>query len=63
MMISVNGPNLEHADSVIEATMSQYCSCKEGPSGTLREDHKHKTTLLHQKSRITKAAIHVMTIV
>ena len=49
MMISVNGPNLEYAVSVTEAIMSKYCNCKKGPSGTLCEDDKHKTTLLHQK--------------
>ena len=40
MMISVNCPNLEHADCVTEAIMSKYYNRKKGPSGTLNEDHK-----------------------
>ena len=40
MMISENGPKLERANSVPEASMSKYCSSTKGPSGTECEDYK-----------------------
>ena len=46
MIVSVNGTNLEHVNSVTEASMSKYCSNKKGPSGTFYKNPKHKKLLL-----------------
>ena len=53
MMISENGPKLEDASSVLEASMSTYYSSMKVPSGTVCEDHKTSKDLTVPKSHLS----------